>query len=94
MFPPRVFFFFLNHLDATYSNISTRRAIGHIPRGDADSIRATLAQQLTSPVQWEKSMQTLLEKGMTSSTEVGPGKVISGIMKRIDKTAVCENFTV
>lgn len=39
-------------------------------------------------------MQTLLEKGMTSSTEVGPGKVISGIMKRIDKTAVCENFTV
>jgi len=39
-------------------------------------------------------MQTLLAKGMESSTEVGPGKVISGIMKRIDKKAVCVNFTV
>jgi [acyl-carrier-protein] S-malonyltransferase len=52
------------------------------------------AKQLTSPVQWEQSMQTLLAKGMESSTEVGPGKVISGIMKRIDKKAVCVNFTV
>ena len=64
------------------------------PHGDADSIRATLAKQLTSPVQWEKTMTTLLEKGLEASTEVGPGKVISGIMKRIDKTAACDNFTV
>ena len=39
-------------------------------------------------------MTTLLEKGLEASTEVGPGKVISGIMKRIDKTAACDNFTV
>ena len=39
-------------------------------------------------------MTTLQEKGLESSTEVAPGKVISGIMKRIDKNAVCENFTV
>ena len=39
-------------------------------------------------------MTTLLGIGLESSTEVGPGKVISGIMKRIDKKAVCENFTV
>ena len=62
--------------------------------GDADTIRATLAKQLTSPVQWEKTMTTLLEKGLEASAEVGPGKVISGIMKRIDKTAACDNFTV
>ena len=64
------------------------------PHTDADAIRATLAKQLTSPVQWEKTMVTLLEGGMEKSTEVGPGKVISGIMKRVDKKAVCENFTV
>ena len=64
------------------------------PHADADAIRATLAKQLTSPVQWEKTMQTLLEGGLETSTEVGPGKVISGIMKRVDKKAVCENFTV
>ena len=64
------------------------------PHADADAVRETLAKQLTSPVQWEKTMQTLLEGGLETSTEVGPGKVISGIMKRIDKKAVCENFTV
>jgi [acyl-carrier-protein] S-malonyltransferase len=64
------------------------------PHGDAASIRATLAKQLTSPVQWEKTMTTLLGAGMEASTEVGPGKVISGIMKRVDKTAKCDNFTV
>ena len=53
-----------------------------------------MLSQLTSPVRWETTMTTLLEKGLESSTEVGPGKVISGIMKRIDKKAVCENFTV
>ena len=64
------------------------------PHTDADSIRATLAKQLTSPVQWEKTLTTLLAGGLETSTEVGPGKVIAGIMKRVDKKAVCENFTV
>jgi hypothetical protein len=47
--------------------------------------------QLTSPVQWETTLQTLLEKGLDKSYEVGPGKVIAGILKRIDKKAVIEN---
>jgi [acyl-carrier-protein] S-malonyltransferase len=64
------------------------------PHSDAASIRATLATQLTNPVQWEKTMVTFLEKGLETATEVGPGKVISGIMKRVDKAFVCENFTV
>jgi len=37
-------------------------------------------------------MTTLLEKGLESATEVGPGKVISGIMKRVDKKFPCDNF--
>jgi len=62
------------------------------PHTDAASIRATLAKQLTSPVQWETTMTTLLSKGLEGATEVGPGKVISGIMKRVDKSFACENF--
>lgn len=62
------------------------------PHTDAASIRATLAKQLTSPVQWETTMTTLLSKGLEGATEVGPGKVISGIMKRVDKGFACENF--
>jgi [acyl-carrier-protein] S-malonyltransferase len=64
------------------------------PHTDAASIRATLAKQLTNPVQWETTMTTLLGKGLESATEVGPGKVISGIMKRVDKAFACDNFTV
>ncbi|KAI8474452.1 MAG: acyl transferase/acyl hydrolase/lysophospholipase [Monoraphidium minutum] len=61
------------------------------PHSDPATIKAILAQQLTSPVQWETSLKTLLDKGMTKSYEVGPGNVIAGIMKRINKTAEITN---
>lgn len=61
------------------------------PHSDPAVIKAILAKQLTSPVQWETSLQTLLEKGLTTSYEVGPGKVIAGIMKRLDKKANITN---
>jgi hypothetical protein len=50
-------------------------------------------RQVVGPVMWEKSLKTLLDKGLTSSYEVGPGKVISGIMKRVDKAHAIENIT-
>ncbi len=50
--------------------------------------------QLTSPVQWETTMKTLLEKGLQRSYEIGPNKVIAGIVKRIDKTHSVTNIQV
>ena len=44
-----------------------------------------VVMQLTSPVQWETTLKTLLERGVQKSYEIGPNKVIAGIMKRIDK---------
>ena len=82
-------------LDATPIQATRIPVVSNVdvkPHSDADSIRATLAKQLTNPVQWETSMTTLLEKGLESATEVGPGKVISGIMKRVDKKFPCDNF--
>jgi len=61
------------------------------PHSDPETIKAILAKQLTSPVQWETSVKTLLDKGLEKSYEVGPGKVIAGIMKRIDKKAEITN---
>uniref|UniRef100_A0A383VE93 Malonyl-CoA:ACP transacylase (MAT) domain-containing protein n=1 Tax=Tetradesmus obliquus TaxID=3088 RepID=A0A383VE93_TETOB len=61
------------------------------PHSDPAVIKEILAKQLTSPVQWETSLQTLLGKGLSKSYEVGPGKVIAGIMKRIDKKAEITN---
>ena len=65
-----------------------------LPHTDPDSIRKTLATQVTNPVRWEGSMQKLIAEGLTECTEVGPGKVISGIIKRIDKALPCENYIV
>ena len=42
-------------------------------------------------MQWETTIKTLLDKGLEKSTEVGPGKVIAGIVKRINKTADIDN---
>ena len=49
--------------------------------------------QVTSPVQWEKTLTTLLDKGLESSYEIGPNKVIAGIMKRIDRKHKITNIT-
>jgi [acyl-carrier-protein] S-malonyltransferase len=48
---------------------------------------------VTSPVQWETTLKTLLEKGLQQSYEIGPNKVIAGIMKRIDKASPITNVT-
>ncbi|CAI7835705.1 unnamed protein product [Closterium sp. NIES-53] len=57
------------------------------PHSDPAVIKSILAQQITSPVQWEGSLKELLARGLTESYELGPGKVIAGIMKRVDKAA-------
>ncbi|XP_047177790.1 malonyl CoA-acyl carrier protein transacylase [Vigna umbellata] len=62
------------------------------PHTDPVIIKKILARQVTSPVQWETTVKTLLTKGLKKSYELGPGKVISGIVKRIDKGADIENI--
>ena len=49
---------------------------------DADNIRELLSQQITQPVQWEKTLHTIKNTGITHFVEVGPGKVLSGLVKR------------
>ena len=58
-----------------------------LPHGDAASIRARMVEQVTSSVRWEDSMRHLLAQGFTRFIELGPGKALSGFMKRIDAGA-------
>ena len=53
----------------------------------AETIKSNLIAQLTAPVKWTQSVQQLLEDGATEFTEVGPGKVLQGLVKKIDRTA-------
>jgi [acyl-carrier-protein] S-malonyltransferase len=52
---------------------------------DPEHIRDKLAQQLFSPVRWVETIQALAGRGISDLIEVGPGKVLSGLNKRIDK---------
>jgi [acyl-carrier-protein] S-malonyltransferase len=57
------------------------------PISDPVSIRVELAAQLTGSVRWTQSMQYLLAAGVVHFVEIGPGEVLSGLMKRIDRNA-------
>src|SRR5215510_9724270 len=57
------------------------------PHGGPTEIHQRLVEQVTSPVRWEDSMRHLLAQGFTRFIELGPGKALSGFMKRIDGNA-------
>ena len=52
-------------------------------------IREGLKRQVTAPVRWEESMRKLRSEGVEVFVEVGPGKVLSGLMRQIDRDAKC-----
>ncbi len=51
-----------------------------------DSIKASLVKQLDSPLLWEDSIRNMIDSGFTTFVEVGPGKVLTGLIKRIDNS--------
>ncbi len=57
------------------------------PHGAPGDVRQRLVEQVMSPVRWEASMRYLLGQGFTRFIELGPGKALSGFMKRIEPTA-------
>ena len=58
---------------------------------DADEIKKNLIIQLTAPVKWTQSVQQMIADGATLFTEVGPGKVLAGLIGKINKEAATAN---
>jgi [acyl-carrier-protein] S-malonyltransferase len=56
---------------------------------DADSSRDALIRQVTGAVRWEQSVRLLIEKGVQTFIEVGPGRVLCGLMRQIDRSKTC-----
>ena len=52
---------------------------------DADEIKKLLIKQIESPVRWRESIEYMISQGSSSFIEIGPGKVLSGLIKRINK---------
>jgi [acyl-carrier-protein] S-malonyltransferase len=53
---------------------------------NAEEIKEKLIEQLYSPVQWEKSVEKMIELGVSTFIEIGPGKVLSGLVKKVDRS--------
>ena len=62
-----------------YQNVTAQ------PETDAATIQKNLVAQLTSPVRWTQIMQNMIANGATSAVEVGPGKVLQGMFKKVDR---------
>ena len=61
---------------------------------DAATIKTNLIAQLTAPVRWTQSVQQMLNDGASSFVEVGPGKVLQGLVKKIDRSAETSSGTI
>nr|AEH26470.1 malonyl CoA-acyl carrier protein transacylase [uncultured Acidobacteria bacterium A2] len=61
------------------------------PHTDPEEIRGLLVRQVLQPVLWEQSMRNLLEAGFDRFYEIGPGRVLAGLLKRVLRKADCRN---
>jgi [acyl-carrier-protein] S-malonyltransferase len=76
--PPRV---------PVWSNVDAR------PHTDPEEIRQLLVRQVLSPVQWEQTMRQLLAEGFDKFYEIGPGRVLAGLLKRVQRKVECTNVS-
>ncbi len=60
---------------------------------DVESIKKNLVLQLTSPVRWTQCVQHMIADGATSFTECGPGKVLQGLVKKVDREMAVEGIS-
>jgi [acyl-carrier-protein] S-malonyltransferase len=74
--PPRV---------PVWSNVDAK------PHSDSAEIRQLLVRQVVSPVLWEETVRGLLAEGFDKFYEIGPGRVLAGLLKRVQRKADCTN---
>ena len=63
------------------------------PHDDPEEIRRLLTRQVVEPVQWEASMRNLLEADVDEFYEIGPGRVLRGLLRRIQRKTTCHNVS-
>ncbi len=75
---------FSNPICPIYQNVSTTAVT------DPSEIKKNLVSQLTAPVKWTQSMQQMIADGATTFIEVGPGNVLQGLFRKIDRSVATE----
>ncbi len=77
----------LNQMNINHANVPVIANVSAAPMTSADEIKQKLIEQLYSPVQWEDSVNQMLDLGVDTFIEIGPGKVLSGLVKKINRSA-------
>ena len=77
---------FLKPMPNIISNVTAKE------ESDVNKIKTLLIDQITSRVRWRESVNYMIKKGVTNFLEIGPGKVLSGLVKKIDKEAKVSNI--
>jgi [acyl-carrier-protein] S-malonyltransferase len=80
----------MNTIDFQQPTIDVINNVDVISNKDIAAIKDALVRQLYCPVRWTETIQFLASQGVTSVFEIGPGKVLSGLIKRIDKSITAE----
>ncbi len=78
---------FSNPICPVYQNVNAN------PSSDPKTIKSNLVLQLTSPVRWTQTVLNMISGGATSFTEVGPGNVLQGLIKKANKDMITEAAT-
>ncbi|MFO7744445.1 MAG: [acyl-carrier-protein] S-malonyltransferase, partial [Psychroflexus sp.] len=60
---------------------------------DPEEIKTNLIEQLTAPVKWTQTMKQMLADGATDFTEVGPGKVLQGLLRKVDRQVTADSIS-
>jgi [acyl-carrier-protein] S-malonyltransferase len=76
--PPRV---------PVWSNVDAQ------PHTDPTEIRGLLIRQVLQPVLWEQTMRNLMANGWKRFYEIGPGRVLAGLLKRVQRKVDCQNVS-
>ena len=81
----------LSNVDVASPRIPVISNVDARPHSDPDELREILIQQVVGPVRWEESMRQLIDDGVSQFYELGPGRVLRGLLRRIDRQLSCEN---
>lgn len=83
----------LNNVTLQPARIPVWSNVDAQPHTDPDEIRPLLIQQVVKPVLWERTMRNLLAAGCERFYEIGPGRVLAGLLKRVQRKVDCQNVT-
>ena len=84
----------INETKFTKPKCPVYQNVNALPFSDPENIKKNLIAQLTAPVRWTQTVKNMVRDGATEFIEVGPGKVLQGLIKKIEPSAVADSAQV